>query len=142
VVYIEEVELLFKNEPNHLTEDFMKLFQKKGLRLILIGISNTIDILLKSSSKFCFKMHDVENIIFSPYNASHISEIIKEKLEKVHIETGLKVDFEDRLLKFSSQRLETLKKGDFRVCLEFLKNVVQKSLEVESKGEERFTVKI
>jgi hypothetical protein len=53
------VELLFRYDPNPLTEDFMRLFQKKGLRLILIGISNTIDTLLKSSAKFCFKMHDV-----------------------------------------------------------------------------------
>lgn len=59
----------------------MKLFQKKGLKLILIGISNTIDTLLKSSSKFCFKMHEIENIIFSPYTSENIAEIMKDKIE-------------------------------------------------------------
>lgn len=67
IVYIEEVEILFKAAPTPVTEDFMKLFQKKNLNIILIGISNTIDTLLKSSNKFCFKMHDIENVIFPPY---------------------------------------------------------------------------
>jgi Cdc6-like AAA superfamily ATPase len=87
------VELLFKNDPTPITEDFLKLFQKKSLRLILIGISNTIDTLLKSSKKFGFKMQDIENIIFSPYTAAHIAEIIKDKLGEVYSETGLKITF-------------------------------------------------
>lgn len=73
MVCIEEVELLLKNEPTPITEDFLKLFQRRGLRFILIGISNTIDTLLKSSKKFGFKMQDIDNIIFSPYTATHIA---------------------------------------------------------------------
>jgi Cdc6-like AAA superfamily ATPase len=83
------VELLFRTDPTPVTEDFMKLFQRKGLRLILIGISNTIDTLLKSSKKFNFKMQEIENIIFAPYTAVHIAEIIKDKLAEVYSETGL-----------------------------------------------------
>lgn len=117
MVYIEEIELLFKTDPNPITEDFMKLFQRKGLKLMLIGISNTIDTVLKSSNKFGFKIHEVENIIFSPYTAEHISEIMKDKIEQVRAATELEIVFSDKLLRFAAQKLEALKKGDFRVCL-------------------------
>jgi Cdc6-like AAA superfamily ATPase len=136
VVYIEEVELLFKADPGPLTEDFMKLFQKKGLRLILIGISNTIDTLLKCSNKFGFKIHEVENVIFSPYTAEHIAEIMKDKIAEVRAFTRLDIAFPDKLLRFAAQKLETLKKGDFRVCLEFLKGVAQLLLERQERKEE------
>lgn len=69
VVYIEEIELLFRAAPTPFTEDFMKLFQKKGLPIILIGISNTIDALQKYSGKFSFKIHEIDNVIFPPYTA-------------------------------------------------------------------------
>jgi Cdc6-like AAA superfamily ATPase len=136
VVYIEEVELLFKADPSPLTEDFMKLFQKKGLRLILIGISNTIDTLLKCCNKFGFKIHEVENVIFSPYTAEHIAEIMKDKIAEVRAFTRLDIAFPDKLLRFAAQKLETLKKGDFRVCLEFLKGVAQLLLERQERKEE------
>jgi Cdc6-like AAA superfamily ATPase len=136
VVYIEEVELLFKADPGPLTEDFMKLFQKKGLRLILIGISNTIDTLLKCCNKFGFKIHEVENVIFSPYTAEHIAEIMKDKIAEVRAFTRLDIAFPDKLLRFAAQKLETLKKGDFRVCLEFLKGVAQLLLERQERKEE------
>jgi Cdc6-like AAA superfamily ATPase len=87
-------------------------------------------------------MHDVDNIIFSPYTAEHIAEIMKDKITEVRTRTELEIVLSDRLLKYSSQKLETLKKGDFRVCLEFLKSVVQRALEkgqpeggCEAKGE-------
>lgn len=104
-MYIEEVELLFKADPTPITEDFMKLFQKKGLRLILIGISNTIDTLLKSSSKFCFKMQDIENVIFPPYNAEQLGEIMKDKLAEVQRVTDIEIAFTDRLIRYASLKL-------------------------------------
>lgn len=80
VVYIEEIELLFRAAPTPTTEDFMKLFQKKGVPIILIGISNTIDALQKYSGKFSFKIHEIDNVIFPPYTAEQIAEIMKDKI--------------------------------------------------------------
>jgi len=56
------------------------LFGRKNIKLILIGISNTIDTLQKYSSKFSFKIQDIDNVVFSPYSCEHISEIMKDKL--------------------------------------------------------------
>ena len=41
----------------------------------------------------------------------------------------IRVEFSDKLLKFASQKLENLKKGDFRICIEFLKTVVRNVFE-------------
>lgn len=57
IVYIEEIEVLFKSEPTPITEDFLRLFQKKSVNLILIGISNSIDVIQKSSLKYSFKIN-------------------------------------------------------------------------------------
>lgn len=93
--------------------------------LILIGISNSIDVIQKSAMKFSFKIHEIENIIFPPYTAEHISCIIKDKLEEMRAATGIEIVYSDNLLKYTSQKLETLKKGDFRICQEYLKGVTQ-----------------
>lgn len=108
--------MLFKTEPTPITEDFMRLFQKKGLDLILIGISNSIDVIQKSSLKYSFKIQEIENIIFPPYTAEHISCIIKDKLEEMKTATEIEIMYPEKLLKFTAQKLETLKKGDFRIC--------------------------
>lgn len=129
VVYIEEIELLFRAAPTPTTEDFMKLFQKKGFPIILIGISNTIDALQKYSGKFSFKIHEIDNVIFPPYTAEQIAEIMKDKIEQVRSTADLDICVPEKLLKFASQKLEALKKGDFRICLEFLKGVLQKTFE-------------
>lgn len=129
VVYIEEIELLFRAAPTPFTEDFMKLFQKKGLPIILIGISNTIDALQKYSGKFSFKIHEIDNVIFPPYTAEQIAEIMKDKIEQVRVTTGLDICVPEKLLRFASQKLEALKKGDFRICLEFLKGMLQRTFE-------------
>lgn len=42
---------------------------------------------------------------------------MKDKIEQVRAETGLDIVFSDKLFKFASQKLESLKKGDFRICL-------------------------
>ena len=59
VVYVEEIELLFKGQPTVISEDFMTLFLKKSVNLVLLGISNTIDTLQKYSSKYSFNISDI-----------------------------------------------------------------------------------
>lgn len=54
VVYIEEIDLLFKSTCNVLSEDFMSLFGRKKLPIILLGVSNTANALIKYDSKFHF----------------------------------------------------------------------------------------
>lgn len=127
VVCIEEIELLFKSAPGIVSEDFLTLFQKKSVNLVLVGISNTIDTLQKYSGKYSFKVSEIENVVFAPYKAEHIMAIMQDKLALVRQKFSLDLAFPDKLLKFAAQKLETLKKGDFRICLEFLKEVVRGS---------------
>lgn len=48
--------MLFKSAPGIVSEDFLLLFLKKSVNLILLGISNTIDTLQKYSGKYSFKI--------------------------------------------------------------------------------------
>ena len=47
----------------------MSLFNKNGLKMILLGISNTIDTIQKYSSKHAFSVAKIGNIVFKPYTA-------------------------------------------------------------------------
>ena len=55
--------------------------------------------------------------------------ILRDKIEFIQAKMNLEVVFSDKLLKFAAQKLEALKKGDFRICLEFLKEVVRDSFQ-------------
>jgi len=83
VVYIEEIEILFKSAPDIVSEDFLSLFLKKTVNLVLIGISNTIDCLQKYSGKYSFKVTEIENVVFSPYRADQIMTIVLDKLKQI-----------------------------------------------------------
>jgi Cdc6-like AAA superfamily ATPase len=91
IIYIEEIEILFKTAPDIISEDFLLLFSKKNINLILIGISNTIDTLQKYSSKFSFKINDIENVVFQPYTCENIIMIMKDKLEQISKKTYLEI---------------------------------------------------
>jgi hypothetical protein len=67
---------------------------------------------------------------------------MKDKVEHVQALTDLDIGFSDKLLRFSAQKLETLKKGDFRICLEFLKGVVQLAFDQSDSETESFAVQI
>jgi Cdc6-like AAA superfamily ATPase len=59
VVYVEEVELIFKSAPDAVSEDFLTLFLRKSVNLVLLGISNTIDTLQKYSGRYSFKITEI-----------------------------------------------------------------------------------
>lgn len=118
------------------------------MNLILVGISNTIDTLQKYSGKYSFKVSEIENIVFAPYRTEHIMAILQDKISHLKGKFNITVDFPEKLLKFSSQKLETLKKGDFRICLEFLKEVIRLTFATQQREQEeeeessKFTVTI
>ena len=42
---------------------------------------------------------------------------MRDKIADACKESGLKIEMSDRLFKYSSQKLEALGRGDFRICL-------------------------
>ena len=70
-------------------------------------------------------MTEIDNVVFEPYKMEHIMAIMSDKIEHIGKRMRIKIVFAEKLLKFAAQKLETLKKGDFRICIEFLKEVVR-----------------
>ncbi len=70
-----------------------------------MGISNTADALQKYSGKYSFKVSEIENVVFAPYRAEQISATIKDKLEHIALSYKIEVIFDDKLLRFASQKL-------------------------------------
>lgn len=69
---MEEVELFFNSYKEALSEDFFDIFCNKNLKILLLGISNTIDALEKYGDKLKVKVSEVTNIVFNPYTKDQL----------------------------------------------------------------------
>ena len=56
ILYIEEIQLLLKCFPDLFSQEFFSLFSQKKIKLMLIGISNTIDTLEKYAQRLKIKI--------------------------------------------------------------------------------------
>ena len=72
--------MLFKNGPTIVSEDFLTLFLKRSVNLILVGISNTIDAIQKYSGNYSFKVSEIVNLVFAPFKAEHFLSIMQDNL--------------------------------------------------------------
>ena len=67
VLYIEEIEVILEQKTNIFTEDFFKLFSNPKIDIMLLGISNTIDAMVKYSKNIALNINEIKNIVFKPY---------------------------------------------------------------------------
>ena len=122
ILYIEEIELFFQSKDDENSEDFFDLFLgTKDLQIVLLGISNKIDSLFNKKFKLKFDGDSIENIVFNVYKIEQIKELICDKINKVKTSAGIEMVFDESLIKFASNKLDTLKKGDMRIVFVFLK---------------------
>lgn len=64
-----------------LTEDFFDIFTNRNLKIVMLGISNTIDALEKYCEKLKINVSEVTNIVFNPYTVEQLKEIIIDRLD-------------------------------------------------------------
>jgi hypothetical protein len=57
VLYIEEIEVILEQKTNIFTEDFFKLFSNLKIDIMLLGISNTIDAMVKYSKNIALNIN-------------------------------------------------------------------------------------
>lgn len=50
-----------------------------------------------------------------------IKSIIEEKIEAVSKKTGIKLDMGEKLIKYSVNKINEMKKGDMRMVFEFMR---------------------
>ena len=72
ILYVEEVELFLSSHKEMLTEDFFDIFTNRNLRIVMVGISNTIDALEKYCEKININVSEVTNIVFNPYTVEQL----------------------------------------------------------------------
>lgn len=142
VLYIEEVELFFNSTKEYLSEDFFSLFSNKNLKIMLIGISNDIDALEKYGPKFNVGVSDVSNIVFNPYTIEEVKNIIEDKIATVAAKTGIRLLFTEKLVRYSANKMNEMKKGDMRIVFEFLRSLASKLLPKSELTSEEFEVTI
>jgi Cdc6-like AAA superfamily ATPase len=90
--------------------------------LILIGASNTIDLIEQLNQQYKISS-SIKNIVFEPYTYDEIFSILKER---VYNTSGFEKQgqiFDEFGLKFCAKKIYSLKGGDIRCVLDIVKKV-------------------
>ena len=83
VIYIEEIEVLFKHSSPENIENFFEVFTDKKKNLILVGITNTINFEFNLEEKLQKSLPGMKSIMFVPYNVEQMEEIMKTKVHRI-----------------------------------------------------------
>jgi Cdc6-like AAA superfamily ATPase len=60
---------------------FLTFLLTRNLKIVMLGISNTIDALEKYCEKLKINVNEVTNIVFNPYTVEQLKEIIIDRLD-------------------------------------------------------------
>ena len=80
--------------------------------------------MVKYSKNIVVDLNQIKNVVFEPYTRENIIEIMKIKFKEIEKKTQFTITVSDRALTFAASQLDKVKKGDMRIVLEFLKNLV------------------
>lgn len=76
-------------------------------KLILAGISNTMDLVYKLSQKYKHDLRHIKNVIFKPYDEDKILNIVYQRL-------GEEIIFDNNALTYAVKKILNLRGGDIR----------------------------
>ena len=79
VLVVDEFDQLFLKSTFQTSLSFklIELSELLNSRLILVGISNTMDLVYKLSQKYKHDLRHIKNVIFKPYDETKITKIIE-----------------------------------------------------------------
>lgn len=72
----------------------------------------------KVSKEWESHLPNITNIVFKPYTSDQFAEILCERVEEAYEDTGIKIVFQPKCLKYVGSKLYNLKGGDTRKVLE------------------------
>lgn len=117
--------------------DLFKLPKYPGSSLILIGASNTIDLIVKLNEQYKISS-DIKNIVFQPYTYDEIFSILKDRVYSTEGYEKHGQIFDEFGLNYCARKIYQIKGGDIRCVLDIVKKAyVEKanSSSMETKSE-------
>ena len=121
IVFVDEVDNLFEKQ-NNISEmlEIFKFAKMKSSNLIFIGVSNTIDLIIKLNEKYKLATN-IQNIVFQPYKWNQIFEILITRLKKSISNEKINEIFDEFGLKYCAKKIQSIKGGDIRCVLDIIK---------------------
>lgn len=138
VVFVDEIDNLF-NRHSVAGEmlELLKLPKYQNSNFILIGASNTIDLILNLNQEYKISA-EIKNVVFQPYSNDEIFSILKNRLYKTE---GLEDEgktFDETAVRFCAKKIYSLKGGDIRYVFEVIKKVYHEKIQnAPEKAEEK-----
>lgn len=127
ILMIDEIDSLctkYSSTQQDIFEIF-KIANNPECKLILIGVSNSMELIYKIGKKCYANLEGMQNIVFKSYNFIQMMKIIQERIDDfISIQCNSQIDTKDILeenaLKLCANRIYNLKGGDIRCILEVL----------------------
>jgi Cdc6-like AAA superfamily ATPase len=125
VLFLDELDSLLRNpKVIHTLMDWMA---RPASRLLIVGISNTIDLLERLEAKTQSRGALVSKILFMPYSWKNIMEILQSRLASASaiFEETMESPFDDKALELCAKKTGN-DRGDIRRALQVCLRVVEK----------------
>jgi len=137
-MFIDEIDNLF-NRTSVAAEmlELLKIPKYPNSNLILIGASNTIDLIVKLNKEYKVS-NEIRNVVFQPYTYDEIFSILKDRIYNTEGLQDKGKSFEEMAIRFCAKKIYSLKGGDIRYVLEIVKKVysqASQAAEPEAKKE-------
>ena len=128
VIMIDEIDNLFMKNSSNLQEiiEIFKVSNDPECRFVLVGVSNSMELIYKIGKKYNKNLEDTKNVVFTSYSFDEMIKIIQERIDNFMIQNGLssRIDskeiLEENALRLCATRIYNLKGGDIRCILEVL----------------------
>lgn len=133
VLMIDEIDSLFFNSSNDKILDVFRLSNVKNSKLMIIGVSNSMELLYKIGDKYKTNLHNIKNIVFPSYSAEQLMEMISARINEFANKFGfldIKENiFERNAVRLLASKIYNIKGGDMRSVFDIIsKTLMKKSI--------------
>ncbi len=144
LIVLDEIDSLFQMASEAASRDLFNLFTIPAVavsQISLIGISNSMDLIIRLSEKHKANIGNRENIVFEPYKSDAMQDIIKTRIiefKRMHDLDKNDTDFLESVfapeaIRFCTNKLSKLKGGDIRCVFQALQDALRKKInDIES----------
>lgn len=129
VVFVDEIDNLF-NRHSVAGEmlELLKLPKYQGSNFMLIGASNTIDLIVNLNQEYKISA-EIKNVVFQPYSNDEIFSILKNRLYNTQGLEDKGKAFDETAVRFCAKKIYSLKGGDIRYVFEVIKKVYHEKIQ-------------
>lgn len=138
IIMIDEIDSLFlkpvANQDRIL--ELFKLANLKNSKMMILGVSNSMELIFKIAGKYKVNLQSIKNVVFSSYTEEQLSNIIIERTNEFLKENKVRLlpeqIFEKNVIRLLCTKVYNVKGGDMRCIFDVLKKTFGKKLENET----------